>query len=225
MDSDGKKIKVIVTGATGMVGEGVLLECLRHPAVETVLSVGRKPYGMTHPKLRELVVPDFMELSGVAGELAGYDGCFFCAGVSSRGMKEEEYSRISYDVTLNFARTLVGLNPGMVFDYVSGAMTDGSEKGRIMWARVKGRTENALGRLGFRAEYNFRPGFMKPVEGQRNIKGYYKLITWLYPVLAVVAPSQGCTLEEVGSAMINSVLKGYSKPVLEISDIKALAKA
>jgi uncharacterized protein YbjT (DUF2867 family) len=218
------KIKIIITGATGMVGEGVLFECLEHPDVTQILMVNRRPYPMRHPKLKECIVPDFFKLEAVADQLAGYDGCFFCAGISSVGMKEAKYTRITYDTTLHFAGELVRLNPDMVFDYVSGSLTDSSEKGRIMWARVKGRTENALMRLPFKGVYNFRPGFMKPTKGQKNIKSYYWLIGWLYPVLRFLIPGQVLTLRVVGAAMINSVLKGYPKQVLEIGDIKELAK-
>ena len=218
------KIKIIITGATGMVGEGVLFECLEHPDVGQVLMVNRRPYPLKHPKLKECIVPDFFKLEEVAGQLAGYDGCFFCAGISSIGMKEAEYTRITYDTTLHFAGELARLNPDMVFDYVSGSLTDSSEKGRIMWARVKGRTENALMRLPFKRVYNFRPGFMKPTAGQKNIKSYYWFIGWLYPVLHFLIPGQVLTLRTVGAAMINSVLKGYPKQVLEIGDIKELAK-
>jgi len=216
-------IKVILTGATGMVGEGVLLECLAHPEVAEVLLVGRKAFGRVHPKLKELVVPDFLHLDGVRDQLSGYDGCFYCAGVSSVGMKEPEYTRVTYDVTLQFAEVLAGLNPGMVFDYVSGAGTDSSEKGRVMWARVKGRTENALMRLGFRRVYAFRPGYIGATEGQRNVPSYYKYFALLIPVLYRVLPTHGCTMREVGLAMISSVLVGYPKQVLEVKDIKALA--
>jgi len=218
-------MKVIITGATGMVGEGVLLECLKHPAVERVLIVNRKHYPATHPKLTECLVPDFMNLDACKDKLAGYDACFFCAGVSSAGMSEADYTRITYDVTLNFARTLASLNPNMTFIYVSGALTDSSEQGRLMWARVKGRTENALTRVGFAHVYNFRPGFMRPTPGQKNIKWYYKMIGWLYPLLRATSKNQVSTMSEVGIAMINSVLKGYPKQTLEIADINALAAA
>jgi uncharacterized protein YbjT (DUF2867 family) len=219
----GMSIRVIITGATGMVGEGVLLECLAHPEVAVVLLVGRKPYGRSHPKMKELLVTDFLELDGVQDELSGYDGCFYCAGVSSVGMKEEEYTRVTYDVTLHFAEVVARLNPGMVFDYVSGAGTDSSEKGRVMWARVKGRTENALMRLGFRRVYAVRPGYIGATEGQQNLVKYYKYFAWLIPLLYRVLPNQGCTMREVGLAMINSALVGYPKQVLEVRDIKALA--
>lgn len=218
-------IKVILTGATGMVGEGVLLACLDHPAVTAVLMVNRRPAGRQHPKLKECIVPDFFDLAPYAGQLTGYDACFFCAGISSVGMKEPEYNRITYDTTLHFAQELLHINPAMVFDYISGAATDSSEKGRVMWARVKGRTENALIRLPFKGVYNFRPGFMRPTPGQQNIKGIYKVIGGLYPVLRVLMPNMVSTLQEVGLAMINSVLFGYSKQILEIKDIKLLAAA
>jgi uncharacterized protein YbjT (DUF2867 family) len=218
------KIKVIITGATGMVGEGVLFECLAHPHVKQVLMVNRKHYSMKHPKLKECIVPDFLKLDEFTGQLMGYDACFYCAGISSIGMNEPKYSHITYDVTMHFANKLVSINPKMIFDFVSGSRTDSSEKGKIMWARVKGRTENALMRLPFKRVYNFRPGFMKPTEGQKNIKSLYKPISKLYPLLRVLFPKQVSTLREVGLAMINSVLTGYSKQILEIKDIKLLAK-
>jgi hypothetical protein len=208
-----------------MVGEGVLLECLEHPAIEQVLLVNRRPYDAKHPKLRQCIVPDFMNLDGFTNQLTGYDACFYCAGVSSAGMSEKDYSHIIYDITTHFAQTLASLNPQMTFIYVSGSLTDSSEKGRVMWARVKGKTENALMRLGFQKVYNFRPGFMRPTPGQRNIKWYYTVIGWMYPLLRVLLPNQVSTLSDVGLAMINSVLKGYSKQVLEIKDINSLARA
>lgn len=216
-------LKIILTGATGMVGEGVLLDCLDHPAISEVLLVSRKPFGRTHLKLRELLVPDFFNLSAVEAQLTGYDACFFCAGVSSAGMKEADYTRITYDTTLHFAQTLARLNPSMTFVYVSGAGTDSSEHGRIMWARVKGRTENALQKLGFARAYNFRPGFMKATEGQRNIKGYYNAIAWLYPILRIVLPNYVSTMHQVGEAMIHVARNGYPKPILEVKDINSLS--
>jgi uncharacterized protein YbjT (DUF2867 family) len=217
------QLKVIITGATGMVGEGVLFECLKHPAIEQVLIVNRKPYSAKHPKLKECIIPDFLDLDGFNSQLTGYDACFYCAGVSSAGMSESEYSHITYDITIHFAHKLATLNAQMIFVYVSGSLTDSSEKGRIMWARVKGKTENALMRSGFRKVYNFRPGFMKPTPGQKNIKPYYRAIGWLYLLLRVFLPNQVSTMRQVGLAMINSVRKGYPKQVLEIKDINALA--
>jgi uncharacterized protein YbjT (DUF2867 family) len=216
-----EKIKVIITGATGMVGEGVLLECLNDEKVSEVLIVNRRHYDLTHPKLKELLIPDFLKAEEYAAQLTGYDGCFFCAGISSIGMKEEEFTRITYDTTLSFAKTILRANPNIVFTYVSGASTDSSEKGKMMWARVKGKTENDLMKMGFRGEYNFRPGFMKPVLGQKNVKSFFKPFIWLIPKLF---PGSSLTLNEVGQAMINAVLRGYSKSVLEVKDIKALAK-
>lgn len=215
-------MKVIVTGATGMVGEGVLLECLANPAVGRVLSVSRKPCGHTHPKLEECLVADFRELKAVEPRLAGYDACFYCAGVSSVGMSEAEYTVAAYDTPVAFSTTLARLNPGMVLTHVTGARTDGSEQGKVMWARVKGRTENALMRLGFRAVYNFRPGLMKPVPGQKNLKRAYRVMLPLVPILGLFLPA--LTLNDVGRAMIRCVLSGAPKRVLEIRDIEALAK-
>ena len=218
-------IKVIVTGATGMVGEGVLFECLEHPDVEQVLMVNRKPYPAKHSKLKELIVPDFLKLDEFTDQLTGYDACFYCAGISSVGMKEAEYNHITYDITMNFANKLVSINPNMIFDYVSGSLTDSSEKGRVMWARVKGKTENALMRLPFKKAYNFRPGFMKQTAGQKNIKSYFKYMAGLYPLLNTLFPNHVGTIREVGLAMINSVLKGYPKQILEVKDIKLLSGA
>jgi uncharacterized protein YbjT (DUF2867 family) len=217
-------IKIIITGATGMVGEGVLLECLQQPSVEKVLVVGRRPYSLQHPKLQELIVPDFFQLDKVQDRLSGYDACFYCAGISAIGMKEAEYSRITYDTTLHFATLLARLNPAMVFNYVSGQGTDSSGKGRMMWARVKGKTENALLQLPFKAVYNFRPGMMKPTHGQKNIKPIFKFMAALYPFFHTILPNSTSTLSQVGQAMINTVLKGADKPVLEVKDIKLLAK-
>lgn len=217
-------IKVIITGATGMVGEGVLLGCLAHPEVSQVLIVNRRASGFKHPKLKECIAPDFMNLEKVTDQLKSYDACFYCAGVSSVGMKEAGYMHVTYEITMHFAETLAGLNPGMVFTYVSGAFTDSSEKGRSMWARVKGKTENALMRLPFKKVYNFRPAFIKPATGQTNIPGFYKYISWLFPVFHTFLPNRVCTMSDIGQAMINCVLKGYSRQILEVRDIKLLAQ-
>jgi hypothetical protein len=215
-------LRIILTGATGMVGEGVLLTCLEHPDVECVLIVNRRPSLITHPKFKELLVPDFFSLDAFQDRLHGYNACFFCAGVSSVGKSEAEYTRVTHDLTLNFARTLQPLNPEMTFIYVSGAGTDSSEKGRLMWARVKGRTENELLRAGFRAAYNFRPGFMRHVPGQRNLMASYRYFAWLYPIARVLAPNYVSTMRQVGLAMIHATQRGYPRPILEVADIKAL---
>ena len=214
-------MKVIVTGATGMLGEGVLLECLQNNAVKEVLIINRKPSPIKHPKLTELLVPDFLQLHNFADAIKGYDACFFCAGISSVGMKEEKYNHITYFTTLAFAKALLQQNKEMVYCYVSGSHTDSSEKGKIMWARVKGKTENALMSLPFKREYNFRPGGMLTSPGQKNGKAIYAIIVKL---IRAISPKSICTMQEVGIAMINTVVKGYPKQVLEIADIKLLAK-
>lgn len=217
-----EKFRVIVTGVTGMVGEGVLLECLENEAVEHVLVLGRRPYGATHAKLEELVVKDFTDLSAVEEKLRGYDACFNCAGVSSAGMSEAEYTKVAYDMVLSFAETLARLDPNMIFIHVTGASTDGTEKGRVMWARVKGRTENALMRVGFAEVYNFRPGLMKPTPGQKSIKTLYRVGLVLLPIARLFFPM--LTVQQVGRAMIHAVTKGSNKHVLEVADIAALAQ-
>jgi uncharacterized protein YbjT (DUF2867 family) len=215
-------IKVIITGATGMVGEGVLFECLENEKVSEVLIINRRHYEISHPKLKELIVPDFFQLDKQASQLSDYDACFFCAGISSVGMKEDKYTHITYDTTIAFAKSLLAVNNSMTFCFISGAHTDSSEKGKVMWARVKGRTENALSKLGFKAAYNFRPGGMLPFDGQKNWKAIYKFIV---KAIRLFAPKYVITMHELGSAMINSAITGYSKFILEISDIKQLAKA
>jgi hypothetical protein len=219
------KIRVILFGATGMVGEGVLLESLKHPGVEAVLVIGRRPCNVKHPKLSEVLHQDFFDYSMIENKLQGYDACFFCLGVSSVGMKEAEYTRITYDLTMQAATTLSKLNPGMTFCYVSGTGTDNTEQGRLMWARVKGRTENHLSKLPFKSVYSFRPGLMKPIAGQKNVKTIFKVLGYSYPVWKFLSPKNVCTLEEVGLAMIQAVRVGYSKKILENLDIAELARA
>ncbi|RMZ59387.1 NAD-dependent epimerase/dehydratase family protein [Chryseobacterium nematophagum] len=213
-------IKIIITGATGMVGEGVLMECLKNPNVSEILSVSRKPSGKKHPKLKEYIVPNFLQIDMNDQNFKGYDACFFCAGISSIGINETDYTTITYDTTLHFAKVVLNQNPEMVFNYVSGAHTDSTESGKLMWARVKGKTENTLKKLGFSSVYNFRPGFMKPVEGQINVKWYFKPFILLFPILF---PSKSLTLHEVGKAMINAVKYGSPLSTLEIKNIKDLA--
>jgi uncharacterized protein YbjT (DUF2867 family) len=218
------KIRAIVTGSTGMVGEGVLHECLLHPAVEKVLVLNRKPCGVSHPKLTEIIHNDFLNITSIQSQLAGYNACYFCMGVSSIGMNEESYRKLTYDLTLHIATILAKQNPEMTFCYVSGSGTDSTEKGRSMWARVKGKTENDLLKLPFRQAFMFRPGFMQPTKGLKNTLKGYAFLSWLYPVVRPLFPNFVTTLKEVGIAMINCTSKGYSKSVIEVKDIVLLAR-
>jgi len=218
------KIRAIISGATGMVGEGVLIECLNHPEVEQILVINRKPGGVSHPKLREIIHADFFDLAPIETQLSGYNACFFCLGVSSVGISKEAYRRTTYDLTLNVAQLLARLNSQMTFCYVTGKGTDSSEQGATAWARVKGETENALMRL-FQQSYMFRPAMMKATPGQKNVKSYYKYLAWTYPMGRALYPAGFCTLQEVGRAMINVARKGYPKQILEVADIVELAKA
>jgi len=205
-----------------MVGEGVLFECLENPEVEAVLVINRKPGGVTHPKLVEIIHQDFFNLTSIAPELAGYNACFFCLGVSSVGISAEAYLRTTYDITISVAQLLAGLNPEINFCYVTGAGTDSSEQGRLAWARVKGATENALLRLLPNA-YMFRPGAMKAMPGQKNLKTSYKLLEFLYPIGRRLYPDGFCTLQEVALAMIHCAGQGAPKRILGVKDIVQLA--
>ena len=213
------KIKTIITGATGMVGEGVLHECLNHSDVESVLVINRKPCNVKHEKLKEIIHSDFLDLSLIEDQLGGYNACYFCAGVSSVGKKEDEYKRITYDLTLNLANKLVKLNPDMTFCYVSGVGTDSTEKGRNMWARIKGKTENDLLKLPFKDAYMFRPGYIQPTKGLKNAYKAYKIFTPFYPPIKLLFSKYATTLKEIGLAMINVTLFGSDKKVLECKDI------
>ena len=221
-------MNVIVTGATGMVGRGVLLECLDHESVEKVLVIGRNPVDVTHPKLEQLIQNDFSDFSTVKEQLAGFDACFLCMGISSVGMKENDYKKITYDYTLALARELVTLNPEMTITYVSGEGTDSSEKGRVMWARVKGKTENDLIKLGFKQTFMFRPGFIIPLRGIKSrTKAYqfiYDYFMWLVRLFKAVAPNAVVNTTQVGKAMINSALYGYNSIILKPKDIIQLAE-
>lgn len=219
-----RKIRAIVTGATGMAGEGVLHECLLHPEVEAILVINRRPCGIVDPKLKEIIHPDFFDFSAIENQLTGYNACFFCLGVSSVGMKEPEYFKLTYTLTMHVALTLSRLNPEMVFCYISGAATDSTEEGKMMWARVKGKTENHLMTLPFKAVFAFRPSFMQPTKGLKNTLVYYKYVNWLYPVLRPLFPRYFGTLKELGLAMINVVRFGYDKRILEVTDIRKLAE-
>jgi hypothetical protein len=218
------KIRAIITGSTGMVGEGVLHECLNHPEVEKVLIINRRPLGLTHPKLEEIIHKDFYNITPIQDQLIGYNACFFCLGVSSVGMKEPDYYKVTHDLTLHVAQTLVSRNKDMVFGYVSGASTDSTEKGRSMWARVKGKTENDLMKLPFKKVYAYRPGFMKPTPGLKNAIKFYKYVNWLFPVLVRFFPKHVSTLSEIGLGMIQSVLTLPRKNVLEVEDLVELSK-
>ena len=220
--------KVIVTGATGMVGKGVLLECLDHPEISEVLVIGRTPVEIKHPKLREIIHQDFANFSLLKSQLNGYDACFYCLGISSVGLNEEKYNKITYIFTMALAKTLFENTPQMTFTYVSGEGTDSSEKGRTMWARVKGKTENELLNLGFKQAFMFRPGMIIPLRGIKSkTKGYqfmYNYFMWLVKMVKVMAPGAVVDTTQIGLAMINAMLKGYPKKVLRSGDIIQLSK-
>ncbi len=220
-------MNVLLFGASGMVGQGVLRECLLDPEVQSVVTIGRTATGTRHPKLRQIVHPDLMEYASLEAELSGFDACFFCLGISSGGMKESDYARITYGYTLAAAEVLSRLNPQMTFTYVSGAGTDSSELGRSMWARVKGRTENALLRLPFKAAYMFRPGAIEPLHGIRSKTAayqlFYTLFKWILPPLRQAFPNFITTTEQLGRAMLVAAKQGAPKRILESRDIVALA--
>jgi hypothetical protein len=221
-------LKVIITGATGMVGKGVLLECLDHVDIEEVLVIGRNNTGISHPKLKELIVKDFTDFSGFNDRLSGYDGCFFCMGISAAGLSEDDYRKITYDYTISLAKKLLTLNPAMTFNYISGQGTDSTEKGRMMWARVKGKTENDLLNLGFKQAFMFRPGAIIPQRGIKSrTKSYqfiYDYFMWLIKGIRAIAPGSVVTTTQIGLAMINSLLVGYDKNILVPKDIILLSK-
>jgi hypothetical protein len=217
------KLRVIITGATGMVGEGVLHECLLDSRVEEVLVINRKSCGVHHPKLKEILFANFMDISPIEENLHPYNACFFCLGVSSIGIKEAEYTKLTYNLTVSFAEILAKHNPDMTFCYVSGSGTDSTEKGKSMWARVKGRTENTLFILPFKRIFAFRPGYMKPTHGLKNTLKFYAGSSIFYPLLHFLFPNHVSTLKDVGTAMINCALYGYQKSVLEVKDINSAA--
>jgi uncharacterized protein YbjT (DUF2867 family) len=222
-------MRVLIFGATGMVGQGVLRECLLDPDIDVVQTVGRSTTGASHAKLREIVQPDLFHYSGIEAELKGFDACFFCLGVSSAGMSEQQYENLTYTLTLAAAETLSRLNPAMTFVYISGAGTDSSEKGRVMWARVKGKTENALLRMPFKAAYMFRPGIIQPVHGARSRTTAYQigyaLTKPVLPLLRHLFPRYILTSEEIGRAMIHVTKRGAPNKVLETWDIRDCARS
>lgn len=206
-----------------MVGEGVLMECLSDARVAEVLIINRKPSGFTHAKLKEIIHADFFDLSAIEAQLTGYDACYFCLGVSSIGLDAATYYKLTYELTLNFAQTLSRLNPGMIFTYVSGSGTDRTEQGKLRWARVKGKTENDLAKLPFKAEYNFRPGGLIASKGAKNIPGWYTWLAWLVKVVGVFAPNGVSTLKQLGQAMLQVTFAGFDKQDVEVKDIKQLS--
>ncbi len=218
------KLKVIITGATGMVGEGVLQECLMNGDVTEILSISRKPSGVLHPKLTEIIHYDFFDLEAIEPQLTGYNACLFCLGVSSVGMGADEYYKMTYTLTLSFASVVSRLNRDMVFCYISGAGTDGSEQGRSRWARVKGKTENDLAKLSFKKVYNFRPGMLVPAEGAKNVLPLYKYLGWLAPFIKLVYPNGISTIKQLGEAMIYAAAHGYDKTVIEVKDIHTITR-
>lgn len=221
-----KKISVIITGATGMIGESVLDQCLKHDLVEKVLIINRRSSGFQHSKLKEIVLSDLSNVSTIKESLQGYDACFFCIGVSSIGMNEETFTRLTYTLTLGFATPLAEINPSMTFCYISGAGTDSSEKGKTMWARVKGKAENDLMKLPFKQVYNFRPAALIPYLKVKPTQTYQsvKYLKWLMVLLRPIFPSAIIKLEDFSNAMINSVYVGYPIKILESKDIKKLSE-
>ncbi|WP_417610055.1 NAD-dependent epimerase/dehydratase family protein [Owenweeksia hongkongensis] len=221
-------MKVIVTGASGMVGKGVLLECLDHHKVMEVLSIGRRTLDLTHPKLKQIEHKDFSEFESIADQLMGYDACYACMGVSSAGMKEEQYRTMTYDYTMALANVLYGLNAKMTFIYVSGQGTDSSEKGRIMWARVKGKTENDVFKLGFNQAYAFRPGAIIPMRGVESSSKLYnfliKNLGWLIKLMKKISPNSIVNTRQIGVAMINASIAGFDKRIIGPKEILMLAE-
>jgi len=221
------KIRTIITGATGMVGEGVLLECLQHEDVEQVLVINRKHCGISHPKLKEIIHNDFFDITPITSQLKEYNACFFCLGVTSVGKKEEEYTKFTYTLTMNFATKLAEVNPNITFCYISGTGTDSTEKGRSMWARVKGKTENDLMKLPFKSVYNIRPGGLissLPLKPSQTYYSMYKYFSWLFKLGKILAPNTISKLSDLAIVMIDLALNGNVKNIIEVKDINSLAK-
>ncbi len=219
-----KSINVIITGATGMVGEGVLHECLNNPKIASITLLNRRSTGVVHPKVKEVLLNDLFEFTGNEQGLNNMDACFYCLGVTSIGKSEEEYTKLTYDLTLKIAKPLLQLNPGITFCYVTAKGTDNSEKGKTMWARVKGRTENDLAEMGFKHFFAFRPFMLTPTKGLRNTHGFYHYISWLFPLGRIIYPEGFCTLKELALAMIQVGYGGYGKKIITPTDMAKLAK-
>jgi uncharacterized protein YbjT (DUF2867 family) len=217
-------MKILITGTTGMVGEGVLLEAMANPKVNLIVSVSRKPCGYSNKKLIEIIHSDLSNIEPLAVQLKNIDATFFCLGKSSIGMNEDDYTQITYALTLQFAKTISKINPNSTFCFISGSGTDSTEQGKSMWARVKGKTENDLQKLNFKKVYNFRPGFMRPTVGQKNALAFYKYVNWMFPFLNIIAARYAHTLTQLGKAMINVIGSNRVKSVVEVLEIKELAK-
>jgi hypothetical protein len=217
-------MKVIITGSTGMVGEGVLHVCLNDPLVEKVLVINRRSINISHPKLEEILHTNFFNITPIEEQLAGYDACFFCLGISSMGVDADEYYRVTHTLTMHVAETLVKYNPEMTFIYVSGQGTDSSEKGRSRWTRVKGKTENDLMELPFKQVYAYRPGFMKPIPGQKNSHRFYNYINWIFPLGKKLFSEWFNTMEEVGLSMICITEEGSEEKIIAGKEISRLAR-
>ncbi|MEM6843420.1 MAG: NAD-dependent epimerase/dehydratase family protein [Bacteroidota bacterium] len=221
-------MKVIITGATGMVGKGVLLECLDHEAISEVLVIGRNPVSIMHPKLKEQLHRDFSDFTPLAESLVGYDACYFCLGISAAGLSEEQYRKITYDYTVALAKVLYQNNPAMTFIYVSGQGTDSAEKSSMMWARVKGKTENDLFKMGFQRAFMFRPGFIIPLRGIKSRTKVYQFMydyfMWLVRIVKAIAPNSVVNTTQIGMAMIQATIGGYEKTIITPKDVIVLAE-
>ena len=218
-----RKLKVLVTGSTGMVGEGVLQVCLQHPAVDKVIALNRRSVGFSHPKLTEILLPDFHQLRTVEDQFKGLDACYHCMGVSSIGTDETTYKGITYTLSILLGETMSRLNPGSVFCYLSGAGTDATETSKLSWARLKGRTENELSRMPFRGFYRYRPGFIKPLPGAMHVQAFYKYVNWFFPIGKALFPDGFSTIEEIGLSMIRVTLKEDEQKTLAGKDIRRIA--
>lgn len=216
-------LKVLVTGSTGMVGEGVLQVCLRHPAVEKVVALNRRTVGFSHPKLTEIILPDFHRLSEVEDQLIGLDACYHCMGISSIGTDEATYKDITYTLSILLGETMSRLNPGSVFCYLSGAGTDATQTSKLSWARLKGKTENELSQMAFKAMFRYRPGFIKPLAGAKHVQPFYKYVNWFFPIGKTLFPDGFSTIEEIGRSMIQVTLKDEEVKFLAGKDIRRIA--